>query len=148
MQELAHYEWVELALNVDPAEIELDAIDRDGDLLDGVPVVSPLAWSLAYRWPVHRLGPGYQPTEPPEEATHLVVYRGVDDRIGFMEINPLTALLLERLRGEDAASGRELLLAIAREIGHPNPDAVVRGGGEILAALRRHDVVTGTRRDT
>jgi hypothetical protein len=44
--ELAHYEWVELALSVSADSNDMTGIDPDGDLLDGVPVISVLAWPL------------------------------------------------------------------------------------------------------
>ena len=52
---------------------DLDAVrvDPDGDLLAGVPVLSPLAWPLAYRFPVHRLGPQFLPDAPPAEPSVL-----------------------------------------------------------------------------
>ena len=42
--ELAHYEWVELALSVSDETNDDAAIDPAGDLLDGIPVKSKLAW--------------------------------------------------------------------------------------------------------
>ncbi|MEN1639897.1 putative DNA-binding domain-containing protein, partial [Pseudomonas aeruginosa] len=53
--ELAHYEWVELALSLAEAPVET---------LPQAWSWSPLAWPLAYRWPVHRLGPSHRPMEP------------------------------------------------------------------------------------
>ena len=145
LAELAHYEWVELALAIDEREPELPGVDADGDLLEGRPVLSPLAWPLAYAWPVHRISPDFQPAEPPAEATRLVVYRDTRDRVGFLEINIVTARLLELL-GEEAAprpTGRECLLHIAAELSHPEPEAVVQGGAAILAELRDRDVLLG-----
>jgi hypothetical protein len=145
--ELAHYEWVELALSIDEAEPPLDDIDRDGDLLAGRPVRSPLAWLLTYAWPVHRISPQFQPAEPGAQPTFLVVYRNLADRVGFIELNAVAARLLELLDAGDGASGRELLERIAGEIAHPKPAVVVAGGLEILENLRRHDVILGTARD-
>ena len=42
--ELAHYEWAELALSLDEQEIHDTAHDPSGDIVDGIPVMSPLAW--------------------------------------------------------------------------------------------------------
>jgi hypothetical protein len=109
-------------------------------------VLSPLAWPLAYRFPVHRLSPDYTPGTAPETPTFLVVYRDRGDRVGFLEINPVTARLLERLAAPDAeATGRVLLTRIATELGHPDPRVVIDGGADILEALRRRDVILGTR---
>ena len=147
MLELAHYEWVELALQVATDEPATDGVDPHGDLLAGAPVVSPLAWPLAYAWPVHRLSVANQPAAPPEQPTFLVVYRDRDDAVRFMEINAVTARLLE-LAGADSAgrSGRDLLQQIAQELGHPDAGAVIAGGSQTLEMLREHGVLLGARR--
>ena len=145
MLELAHYEWVELALAIDEREIDDGSLDTGGDLLEDCPVLSPLLSSLAYTWPVHRISPDYLPDEPPAEPTRLLVCRDRQDNVGFMEINVVTARLLELLDVPPVArrSGRDCLLQIAAELGHPDPDTVVRGGLEILSALRERDVIIG-----
>ncbi len=146
LTELAHYEWAELAVSVLDEEPDLAVVDAGGDLLAGVPVVSPTAWSLAYTFPVHRIRPDFQPDTPGDALTYLVVYRDLQDKVGFLEINAVTARLLELLERGDDRSGRDTLAAIAAEIGHPNPDGVIAAGADILERLRRHDIVLGTRR--
>lgn len=145
MLELAHYEWAELAVAIQEETPDPEQYDPDGDLLQGTPVLSPLAWPLAYSFPVHRIGPDFQPGEPGEQPTFLVVYRQFDDEVGFLEINAVTARLLELLAEEgQAASGRELLERIAREIRHPNPETVIQGGRQVLDDLHARDIVPGT----
>ncbi|NND60864.1 MAG: DUF2063 domain-containing protein [Gammaproteobacteria bacterium] len=144
--ELAHYEWSELAVSILEDEPDLEALDSRGDLIDGVPIVSQAAWSLAYSYPVHTIGPDNQPESPGEEATFLVVYRKLDDQVGFLEINAVTARLIELLERDEDRSGRELLTQIADEIGHESPDAVIEAGRDILEQLRRHDVILGIKR--
>lgn len=146
MPELAHYEWVELDVSVDQHEIDAEAFDPDGNLIDNVPVISPVARPLAYRYPVHRIGPEFQPEAPGETPTFLVVYRKRDDTVGFTEINAVTAWLLELLQQQEDMSGRELLVRIANEIGRADSEAVIRAGSEILESLKANDVVLGTRK--
>jgi hypothetical protein len=74
-----------------------------------------------------------------------VVYRDRDDEVGFMEVNPVTKRLLELLGTENGATGRQLLLKIAAELSHPQPEVVIDGGREILENLRTKAIVTGTR---
>jgi uncharacterized protein len=119
-------------------------VDAGGDLLEGVPAVSPLAWSLAYAWPVHRIGPEFQPKHPGEAPTYLVVHRNRRDEVKFMEANAVTARLLELLRGRRPPAGRAALARIARELKHPQPEAVVAQGASILASLRERDIILGT----
>jgi len=148
MYELAHYEWVELALSIEEAEPELGGVDAEGDLLDGRPEISPLVWSLQYRFPVHRISPQNQPSEPPETPVYLVVYRNLDARVGFLEVNAVTARLIELLVDADVESGRAALLRIAEELDHPRPQTVIDGGVTILEDLRRRQVILGTRKKT
>lgn len=145
LAELAHYEWVELALGISTAEATPELADPNGDPLAAPPVVSPLAWPLGYVWPVHRLGPSVQPAEPPDAPTYLVVYRTRQDEVKFMEINAVTARLLQLIDENPNASGRTLLLQIAAELQHPQPEQIVEAGRAMLAGLRERDIVLGTR---
>ena len=146
MNELAHYEWVELALQIDTKEFDLSGVDPGGDLMAGRPVLSHLAWVLAYDYQVHRISPANQPQRPAEQSTFLVVYRNRDDRVSFMEINAITARLLELLQDDTSnATGSELLVQIAGEINHPDAQVVSDGGKDILADLRGKDIILGTK---
>jgi hypothetical protein len=147
MHELAHYEWVELALSLDEREIADSDADLHGDLLTGVPVLSPLAWPLTYSWPVHRIRPDYQPSTPPAEATHILVYRNRADRVKFMVLNPVSRLLLEYLKDNDALSGLDLLNEVARTIRHPDAGRVVESGAELMEDLRKRGILLGARRN-
>jgi len=144
MLELAHYEWVELALSLDECELSELSADPLGDLLTGRPLLSPLAWPLSYRYPVHRIGPSHQPMEPPTEATHLLVYRNRRDEVRFMQLNDVTRLLLQKMQEEPGLTGEEHLRRIAQTIGHTDPDRVIASGAEVLDDLRERDVVLGT----
>lgn len=145
MPELAHYEWVEAGLYIDTREIDWQGITTDDDLLDGVPVLSPLAITLCYRYPVHKLSPDYKPQDAPEQPTCIVVFRDREDEVGFMEINPLSARLLALIQEGQDLTGREMLTGIAGEIGHTDPQVVIDGGQEILKQLRSRDIILGTR---
>jgi len=145
MLELAHYEWIELAQNVDPQVIDLSDVDRGGDLLAGRPVMSPLAVPLAYRFPVHRLSPEYQPAAPPDTPSFYVVYRDLADRVGFLEINALTARLLELIDAAPASTGAELIGELGIELADGNRTALLSHGRQVLEQLRHHDVILGTR---
>lgn len=108
LDELAHYEWVELALSV--SEEELPAAGPQPVSPQDAPLaVSPLAWPLAYRWPVHRLAPEFQPAEPPAAPTFIVVYRDRSDAVQFLEIGAETARLLDGLERSPGMTAREAL---------------------------------------
>lgn len=143
--ELAHYEWVELALSLDVRDIHREEINTEGDLLNGVPVLSPLVMPLSYRFPVHKICESYQPDQAPEQPTYLVVYRDRHDKVGFLELNPVSARLLDLLQKDKNQTGRELLLQIAEELKHPRPEVVLNGGLEIMQNLLQKDILLGVK---
>lgn len=145
LPELAHYEWVELALDLSEACVESNAFDADDDLLEGVPMPSPLAWPLAYAWPVHRLSPSWLPETPPQSATFLLVQRDPHFKVRFSEISALTFRLLQRLEESPGLTGRDQLLALAGEASAPDPQAFVTSGRDMLEQLRASGVLLGTR---
>lgn len=146
LYELAHYEWVELALSISEAQLDESHIDREGSFETGIPVLSPLAWHLTYRYPVHTISADNRPTAPGKQPTHLVVYRDREDEIGFMEINPVTKRMLELVETPEDHSGLAILKIIADELSHPQPDTVIKGGLEIMENLRAKDILPGIRR--
>jgi hypothetical protein len=147
LTELAHYEFVELALRVSPNENDLAGVDPNGDLLTGVPVKSVLSWAFAYQFPVHRISKDFLPTDPTEQPTYLTVYRGSDDKVRFLEMNPVTAALLDAVENNQAAlSGDELLRELATKIHYPNVDALISHGVDTLLEMRKLEILTGTQR--
>lgn len=147
LRELAHYEWIELALQISEARNNEIAHDPYGDLLEGRPLVSPLAWPLAYIWPVHQIGPDYRPQTPPEAPTLLMLRREADGTVSFHALTPLSFRLLERLDAEPELSGRELLLALAAEAAASDSDAFLQAGAAMLAQMRAESTILGTRQD-
>lgn len=141
LAELAHYEWVELALDV-METAALPDVDPEGDLLDGEPVLAPALMNLAYVWPVHRIGPAFRPRKP--QATHLLVFRNTEYRIKFIELNPVSARLVTLLQ-EDGHSGREACTRIATELHHPSPDVLLGHGAGILNQLRLAGAILGSK---
>jgi hypothetical protein len=85
LTELAHYERVELAL-----DIATEALPLQG--------WSPLAWPLAYVWPVQRLSGDYRPAEPPAEPTCLLAWRDAQERVRFQQLSPFAYHLALRLQ--------------------------------------------------
>lgn len=141
LAELAHYEWIELAL--DTLDAPLPPHDPAGDLLAAPIALNPASRVLAYHWPVHCIGPDYRPRKP--RPTQLVVYRDADDDIQFSEINPVTARLLVLL-GDAAHTGESALRQIATEINHPDPARLLAFGADLLDQLRAQGIVLGVLR--
>jgi hypothetical protein len=146
--ELAHYEWAEVALSVAPLADDLSRVDPGGDMLDGVPAKSALAWLFRYRFPVHRISPAFLPREPGEQPTWLVVHRKPDLAMGFMELNGVTARLLECIDDNQAdRTGREILARLAEETQF-DAAALLQHGLQALLELRDAHILLGTRTGT
>jgi len=145
MLELAHYEWVELALSLDEAEPGDIECNPQGDLLRGIPVLSPLAWPLSYQYPVHRIRADFQPQSAPDQPTHLLVWRQKDYNIRFMLLNDTSLLLIKKMKEEPTLTGHELLTSIIEAIKHPKPDMVLEYGETLLNELREKQIVLGTK---
>lgn len=111
--ELAHYEWVELALDV--ADQDLPPTSARAPDLDSVPRLSPLARLLAYNYPVQQIGPANP--FPPARATYLLVFRDGADVVRFMELNAATSRLLEYTQGNTSHSVHAILARLGPEIG-------------------------------
>ena len=140
---LCHYEWVELALDVSEQEPDWTEINPNGDLLEEPVVVSPVAWPLAYDFPVHQISASFQPTEASEVATFLLVYRERDLAVRFMEINAMTYQLLQLLNEHSSLSGREVLTKLGEAIGFADQVALQQFGLQLLEKLQADGIVLG-----
>ncbi|MGZ5069858.1 MAG: HvfC family RiPP maturation protein [Methylobacter sp.] len=140
MLELGHYEWVEMALSIAKESVAFNSYDPD-DLQNKRIRLSPLAWPLAYQYPVHKISPDFLPETAPDMATFLVVYRNPDDEVHFSEITPITYRLLEIVQEHDEMPVADCLKQVADEANHPNPDVIIAGGLQILQELAEKTVV-------
>lgn len=143
--ELANYEWAEISIALDSREIELQGIDVTGDLLAGVPVLNPIIMPQTYRYPVHQISPDYLPNTRPETPTYLLVYRRRDDEVGFLELNLVSARLIECIQSNYDKTGLQLLEGIAKELHHPDFGVIIDGGQEIMRNMQEKDILLGVR---
>lgn len=116
LPELAHYEWVELALDLAENEDDADdiVIPRE-EILDTAFGLSALAWPLGYQWPVHRLSPGFLPDQVPDSPTFIVVRRDRNYKVHFEEISPLIFRLLELISDAPELTAKQHLVILAQE---------------------------------
>ena len=140
LAELAHYEWLELAVAHVAAPRPMV---EEGDLLDGAPVLAPAVRWARYNWPVPHLGPDYQPSECPAEPTGVVVYRDTREEVGFLGATPATLALLDGLAAAPGTPGRTLLAELAAALGHADPAPLIEAGAGILADLRDRGIIAG-----
>jgi hypothetical protein len=141
--ELAHYEWMEMAVSIAKADIVDNAGDL-GNILDKTLQVSPLAWPLAYSFPVHKISPHFMPLAAPAQPTFLVVYRDKDDEVHFLEITPATYRLLEIAQERDGATVEACLLQVAQESQAIAGEQLIDAGLQILRDLADKNIVAIT----
>lgn len=143
LQDLAHYEWVELMLSVANKEIEFDLIDEQGDLMSSRPALNPILSLQNYAYPVHRISPRFKPGVAQKDETCFAILRNREDEVKFILINPVSLRLLSLLQSKEL-NGKEALQQIASEMKHPNPEVVLAGGLEIMESMRDSQVILGT----
>ncbi|MBK5300801.1 MULTISPECIES: HvfC family RiPP maturation protein [Gammaproteobacteria] len=139
MVELAHYEWVEMALQQSDAE-PLPASDATL-LLDRPLQVSPLAWPLAYGWPVQLVGPDYRPDTPVVQPTLLLVRRSEDWSVRFSELSPFAWRLLQRIGEFPQLDGRAQLEGLAVEAGMVGSLEFIDSGLALLRQMHGEGVI-------
>lgn len=142
--ELAHYEWVELAVDTSMEQIPTLGFNPNGDMLQGHPLLSPLAHVLTYEYPVHQIKPGFVPLEKSAAPHFLLVYRNLDDRVKFMEINAATAQLMGILTADPNLTGLQAVQQMAQLMPQVDLETLTRGARTALEHLRQVGVVLGT----
>lgn len=145
LPELAHYEWVELELATSNRDEAMPACAPDGDLLAGRPLVNPVLQVLAYRYPVHRIGPRFKPKAAPALPTFLLAWRTPEFEVRFSAINAATARLLQRLQDDAGLAGQAAIEQLAAELGQADRAVMIRSGRQTLADLRAMGAILGTR---
>jgi len=139
--ELAHYEWVEMALSIAKEDVVVNNQDIDNLFYRNI-ALSPLALPLAYQYPVHKISPAFLPLKAPEQPTFLIVYRSREDEVNFIEITPITYRLLEIIQEHEKPLAEDCLKQVARESNHPDPELIVAGGLQILKELAEKTILT------
>ena len=142
LNNLAHYEWIELAVSAAELDNDWNRIHVHGDLLAGIPVLAAAMALLSYDYPVQAISPRFRPEQPLQQAVNLLVFRDVGDQVRFIELNALTARLLSLLQAQDR-TGRQALGLIAEEIRHPEPETMMEFGRALLEDLRQQGVILG-----
>jgi len=141
LAELAHYEWIELALFT--AEQELPANNLSLSQLKEEPVsLSPLAVPLIYAYPVHQISPDFLPEAPSELPVCLLAFRDRDDSVRFFELQPLAYKLLESMSENPGLIVQDWLTTQATETGNEDVSAFVEGGVALLEQLNQFGLVT------
>jgi len=139
LPELAHYEWVELALYTMDEEHPNAPIDI-GELPDKPLALSPLAQPLAYNYPVHKISPDFQPDSPGSEPSFLLVMRDTDENVRFFDLQPLSYQLLHDMQENPGLIARDWLSKMADQLGVEEKSQFVSNGFNLLQSFNEHKV--------
>lgn len=139
LSDLARYEWAELA--VDVMAVDIPAHAPAGDPVRAVPVLQPARRVLLSDWPLQRIGPACRPRQ--RQPTCLLVFRGREDEVRFIECNALaTQLLAELAQGR---TGAQAVQALAQASGLDDASAWWPHGAAVLAQWQAQGLILGTR---
>ncbi|MCF6766062.1 putative DNA-binding domain-containing protein [Thiotrichales bacterium 19S3-7] len=97
LNELAHYEWMELALDIAEGQAPMPIVEPI-NLQHAKFALSPLAEVVAYHYKVHQISLSYQPQVNDQQLTYLCIYRNYQDEVKFIQLNALTAKFLLMLK--------------------------------------------------
>jgi len=136
MLELAHYEWVEMALSIAQDQPVFGDETFVADILDRAMMLSPVAWPLVYQYPVERICPDFLPQMPSDQPSYLIVYRDSEDEVHFMQTMPLTYHLLQLIEQQPGLNGADGLKALAGSLNQPiDPETLRIFGLQTLQEL-------------
>lgn len=114
--ELAHYEWIELSVSARMEQNKWPLIVTEDALVNLTLVFSELAEVLSYQYPVQHISDEFMPDEPATQQQFLVVYRTPKHDVKFLEINAISALLLEQLKINSGVSFSQLITSLAEQL--------------------------------
>lgn len=112
--ELAHYEWIELAVDVSEEELPTQQ-PVPQDIFAATFSLSPLAIPLHYEYPVHKIASNFIPNIP--EPVDLVVYRNYADAVKFLQISSHTQRLLQLMQINPEATLGQQIQHLAPDLG-------------------------------
>lgn len=135
--ELAHYEWVEMALSISHAEVEKMSPEN---LMSEKLAISPLACVLAYQFPVQKICAAFVPIES-SRPTFLTVYRNENDTVQFLEITPLTFQLLQLIENSPEQTADFYIRALNELVSTIALEVLQKKGKEILLDFVRRGLI-------
>ena len=66
-----------------------------------------------------------------------------EDEVHFMELNPVTALLVQLINEDNGLTTKQMLDVIVEKLSLPDPEAVFNGGYQIIQDLKNRNVILG-----
>ncbi len=139
LQDLAHFEWLQNAVVTAP--VQWPVFNTSADVMKHAVVLNPTHVEAAYEWPVHCIDTDHKPDDM--QSTYVSMLRDMNDELHVFESSVFRGQLLDLLR--EGQTGDQALRVLAHWLSHPEPDAFVREGAELMAQLKREGIVLGAR---
>ena len=134
--ELAHYEWIEL-------EVELSELQKTQEATGAVSLLEQ-AWQLSntarlleYNYEVDKISPDYQPQK--EVKTYLVVYQ-MEGEVEFLKLNELSFQLLSMMLHE-VMSAREIIRLLCEMYSQLNESELVSASIPLITQLYDEKII-------
>lgn len=135
--ELAHYEWIEMALSISHEKVEAQSIEN---VTRAKLKLSPVACVLVYQFPVQKICAEFIPQQS-EQPTFLTVYRNEDDIVQFLEITPLTFQLLQLVENSPEKMAKAYFLELQRFAPHISMEILEEKGFEMVTDFVKRGVL-------
>lgn len=145
LADMAHYEWLEMVLEISPDETRHPGMQTNGNLLDDVPVINPIHRLVEYSWPVTTIAPDNEPVQVLTEPLQLLLLRDQSDKVRFLEINTASRMLAEQLAERPGLTGKQHLEALSRRLPEFNQATVLRFGAALIEDFRLRGFILGSR---
>lgn len=141
LQELAHYEWLELAVSIRPQTQSITLWDGQSEA-EAVSM-SELATLVSYQYPVHQISQEFIP-EQPGEPVFLVVYRNDQDEVNFSLLNPVSAHLVNSIAQYESVTMQQLEQDMCEALPHLPALTVIDGLNQTVRELLNQQILYPT----
>ena len=152
--ELAHYEWMELVLETEKVTLSKPCFPIKENILNVIPAFNPVLHLLHYHYPVQNITASdpywnnwVSRSEPyNQEPLILAGLRDNDDKVKFIEVNTVTARLIE-LTLEGFSTGEQALLELAAEMHYGDHETILPFGNDIFKQLEQQHIIIGAQNE-
>ncbi|MDC8831814.1 HvfC family RiPP maturation protein [Alteromonas gilva] len=138
LKEMAHYEWLELALSVREPQQPVTYWRQSG--MPDTMMASPLSELAGYPYAVHKIGPDYQP-DSPGGMHYYLLYRDPQHNVQFQHLSPLSALTMELLATQPT-DFTTLAKALHEKVPDIDYDTLINGLQQVLSGWLQGGAVT------
>ena len=136
--ELAHYEWVELAVATAKESRGYRAVTNvEMDPL----YLSDAAQVVCYHYPVQTISAQNQPQHPDDTPSYICVYRDSDDDVQFLALNAMTALLLDAIDNHEGIAFLNLCSALHQQAPNFTYEQIEQGARQIVSELVQRQII-------